>query len=318
MELIRLLDCIPSKKTQIAVIEMIGPRLTDPKKCSNEILNRFRFAEEKQTVQDILKARAVTQNSGLYATKKPLGGPGRHSPKKKTNEIPATHQHSTTDLQSESDQSKPQEVVHLVPEMQFVSVTQDVPSIDDCNITIEITSPEISKYEESTSSLQGRETGSAVTTNEDLDNMIADREEIKLCERSTCLENSAPENLREVEQPDLVGSRNEYATPLDSNSSVPVTTPPLDIVKKIDESSRSDPNIHLYHDSPVINVVPKTRMLSIHHANVSRHGSENEFLTQTDEFSFDERFHSTSAFVEEPRIPTEPPSKILVIIFFTS
>mmetsp|Transcript_15899 Transcript_15899/g.23949 ORF Transcript_15899/g.23949 Transcript_15899/m.23949 type:complete len:387 (+) Transcript_15899:81-1241(+) len=67
-DMIQLLDLIPSKKTQIAMIEMLGPRLTDPKKRADDILGRFRFSEEKKIVQEVLKMRAHRQNCDMYST----------------------------------------------------------------------------------------------------------------------------------------------------------------------------------------------------------------------------------------------------------
>ena len=66
--LISLLDLIVSKKTQISIIESIGPRLTDPKTRSEDIIGRFRFAEEKRIVQEVLKMRAQTLNCSMYGT----------------------------------------------------------------------------------------------------------------------------------------------------------------------------------------------------------------------------------------------------------
>ena len=56
--LIKLLDISPSIKTQLTIVGMIGPRLTDPKAKSAELIAFFRYAEEKHQIEEILKARA--------------------------------------------------------------------------------------------------------------------------------------------------------------------------------------------------------------------------------------------------------------------
>ena len=59
-QLIALLHITPSVKTRIAFIEEIGPRLTDPKAKSSQIVDMFRYSEEKKQVESVLKARAQT------------------------------------------------------------------------------------------------------------------------------------------------------------------------------------------------------------------------------------------------------------------
>ena len=67
--LITLLELIPSIKTQISIIESLGPRLIDPKSRAEAIIGRYRFAEDKRLVQDVLKMRAHTLSCNVY------GGP---------------------------------------------------------------------------------------------------------------------------------------------------------------------------------------------------------------------------------------------------
>jgi hypothetical protein len=75
--LIDILDLIPSKKTQISIIESLGPRLLDPKCRANDITDRFRYAEEKRVVQDVLKTRAHTLScSQMYSAPKASAQPG--------------------------------------------------------------------------------------------------------------------------------------------------------------------------------------------------------------------------------------------------
>jgi hypothetical protein len=59
-QLITLLHITPSVKTRITFIEEIGPRLTDPKAQSQQIIEMFRYSEEKRQVEEVLKARAQT------------------------------------------------------------------------------------------------------------------------------------------------------------------------------------------------------------------------------------------------------------------
>ena len=52
------------------MIEIIGPRLTDPKQRAEDITNRFRFSEEKRVVQEVLKSRAHTLGCNMYGSSK--------------------------------------------------------------------------------------------------------------------------------------------------------------------------------------------------------------------------------------------------------
>ena len=42
-----------SVKTKLAIITMIGPRLTDPKQKSEEIISVFRYSEEKKQAEEV-------------------------------------------------------------------------------------------------------------------------------------------------------------------------------------------------------------------------------------------------------------------------
>lgn len=75
-DLLQILDTTPSVKTRIRMIGLIGPRLTDPKAKASEILGLFRYAEEKNQVEEILKHRAHTVANNVYISK-PAAGPGR-------------------------------------------------------------------------------------------------------------------------------------------------------------------------------------------------------------------------------------------------
>eukprot|EP00603_Paraphysomonas_imperforata_P006357 CAMPEP_0114420262 /NCGR_PEP_ID=MMETSP0103-20121206/4466_1 /TAXON_ID=37642 ORGANISM="Paraphysomonas imperforata, Strain PA2" /NCGR_SAMPLE_ID=MMETSP0103 /ASSEMBLY_ACC=CAM_ASM_000201 /LENGTH=179 /DNA_ID=CAMNT_0001588735 /DNA_START=49 /DNA_END=585 /DNA_ORIENTATION=- len=59
-QLITILHITPSVKTRITFIEEIGPRLTDPKAKSAQIIEMFRYSDEKRQVEEVLKARAQT------------------------------------------------------------------------------------------------------------------------------------------------------------------------------------------------------------------------------------------------------------------
>ena len=57
-DLFQLIDITESVKTRLSIIEMIGPRLVDPKSRANDFIGMFRYSEEKKQVEDILKARS--------------------------------------------------------------------------------------------------------------------------------------------------------------------------------------------------------------------------------------------------------------------
>jgi hypothetical protein len=72
-DLLQILAITASVKTRITFIKMIGPRLTDPKAKSAEIIGMFRYSEEKRQVEDVLKARAQTVSTTAFSVK-PAGG----------------------------------------------------------------------------------------------------------------------------------------------------------------------------------------------------------------------------------------------------
>jgi hypothetical protein len=67
-DLIKILDITPSVKTRLSMIREIGSRLVDPKAKAEYILGLFRYSEEKQYVEEILKARVQNINSSLFKT----------------------------------------------------------------------------------------------------------------------------------------------------------------------------------------------------------------------------------------------------------
>jgi hypothetical protein len=56
--LIELMQITESVKTRLAIIQSVGPRLSDPKAKSEVIIGLFRYADEKKVAEDVLKARA--------------------------------------------------------------------------------------------------------------------------------------------------------------------------------------------------------------------------------------------------------------------
>ena len=65
-------------KTRLAMIVMLGPRLIDPRTKVDYFLSLFRFSEEKEKVQEVLKARTQVLSSSLFRQSglslSPVGG----------------------------------------------------------------------------------------------------------------------------------------------------------------------------------------------------------------------------------------------------
>lgn len=78
--LLKILDTTPSLKTKMAIIESLGPRLTDPKKNMAEIMDMFRFVSDKEKVEGILKARANILTSGMFRQTNAMSSAGGGSP----------------------------------------------------------------------------------------------------------------------------------------------------------------------------------------------------------------------------------------------
>jgi hypothetical protein len=57
-----------SVKTRLTMVEMLGPRMTDPRAKIDDFLALFRYAEEKAKVEDILKTRSTHLNSLAFTT----------------------------------------------------------------------------------------------------------------------------------------------------------------------------------------------------------------------------------------------------------
>ena len=59
-------DITPSIKTKLAMIALIGPRLVNPKARFSEFKDMFRYAEEKEKVEEILRARTEAVNANAF------------------------------------------------------------------------------------------------------------------------------------------------------------------------------------------------------------------------------------------------------------
>jgi len=65
-QLAELLDITPSVKTRLAFIVMLGPRLINPRAKVDHFIGLFRYSEEKEKVQEVLKARSDALNANLF------------------------------------------------------------------------------------------------------------------------------------------------------------------------------------------------------------------------------------------------------------
>jgi hypothetical protein len=65
-DLLAILNCVTSQKTKLAIIEHLAPRLVDPKKHQPELLEIFRFVNEKEKVESLLKARSQTISASVF------------------------------------------------------------------------------------------------------------------------------------------------------------------------------------------------------------------------------------------------------------
>lgn len=117
------IEITPSVKTRLAMIVLIGPRLLDPRAKIDFFLGLFRFSEEKEKVQEVLKTRTHVLTSSHYRQKElnsnltPTGSGENAAPKpfiaipglakareRVTKPIVKTRKASTGDV---NDQSKP-------------------------------------------------------------------------------------------------------------------------------------------------------------------------------------------------------------------
>ena len=78
--LMKFVNVTESVKTRVSFIEAIAPRLTDPNAKSSEFIDMFRYANDKTSVEEALKARSETLKSEKMSGKSKgsaLGGGGR-------------------------------------------------------------------------------------------------------------------------------------------------------------------------------------------------------------------------------------------------
>ncbi|KAJ1434199.1 hypothetical protein B484DRAFT_394151 [Ochromonadaceae sp. CCMP2298] len=59
-DLEKILYVTESTKTRLEMIHLVGPRLLDPHVKTEKLIGMFRFAEEKEMVEEVLKARTHT------------------------------------------------------------------------------------------------------------------------------------------------------------------------------------------------------------------------------------------------------------------
>lgn len=74
--LLRLTEVTTSLRTQLTIIAMIGPRLIDPRGKTTELLDLFRFADQRAKVEEILKARATALAVTIYKNSPTSTTPG--------------------------------------------------------------------------------------------------------------------------------------------------------------------------------------------------------------------------------------------------
>lgn len=75
-DLLQILDITTSIKTRIAIIAMLGPRITDPRTGMDKALSLFRFAEEKSQVEEVFKSRMQVLNGSMFTRVSSLSSPG--------------------------------------------------------------------------------------------------------------------------------------------------------------------------------------------------------------------------------------------------
>lgn len=127
-QLIDLISTVQSVKTKVSVVTLIGPRLVDPTARHSELLDLFRFSEEKEKVENVLKKRAMVIGAQRYSvsrTRRSLGGrgasPNRNasltgrggSSRQKAFSISTTNEDTTADSDHNSD------VYSIPPECEY-------------------------------------------------------------------------------------------------------------------------------------------------------------------------------------------------------
>lgn len=115
-ELIQLMDTTTSLKTKLAMVTMIGPRVTDPKAGMDKVSGVFRYAEEKAQVEEVFKARLQALSGSMFSRgtsqmMSPQGGRGGRGRGR------ASRTSSITDSSSEAAKSTSEVAEEVVDEV---------------------------------------------------------------------------------------------------------------------------------------------------------------------------------------------------------
>ena len=65
---LQILHSILSVKTKLAILTALGPRIVDPRPYTQEFIDIFRYAEDKEKVEVIIKARSHALSGTLFTT----------------------------------------------------------------------------------------------------------------------------------------------------------------------------------------------------------------------------------------------------------
>ena len=131
-QLISILKPVSSVKTRITLVGEIGPRLIDPKEHADELLSLFRFADEKEKIEEVLKARQTTLSSSHYVKSAGVGISSRPSSARLSNDVHSLDRPGSI-LFNRSSFKK--------PNTQSVIEAPRRNSFTDMNATITITPP---------------------------------------------------------------------------------------------------------------------------------------------------------------------------------
>ena len=66
--ILEILQSILSVKTKLAILTALGPRIVDPRPYTQEFIDIFRYAEDKEKVEVIIKARSHALSGTLFTT----------------------------------------------------------------------------------------------------------------------------------------------------------------------------------------------------------------------------------------------------------
>jgi hypothetical protein len=66
-DLIKLLHVTTSIKTKLSIVSTVCPRLSDPKAGFEQLTNLFRYAEEKEIVEEAVKSRIQTLTGAAFS-----------------------------------------------------------------------------------------------------------------------------------------------------------------------------------------------------------------------------------------------------------